>query len=119
MTKKNLENVNEALVRVNVKGGLEVLYFGDLPIKPKDIVTLAKKAKELFGNDTMVTYYKDRWSIKIWENKDILTEQVLELIQVMEVKPQDFNINRNFVIADNGIGGATVISMYHEIRRDY
>ena len=117
MKKKNLENVNEALVRVNVKGGLEVLYFGDLPIKPKDVVTLAKKAKEMFGEGTLVTYYRDRWSIGIWDNQDILIEQVLELIQVMEVKPRDFNINRNFGIADNGIAGRTEISMYHEIRR--
>jgi hypothetical protein len=37
----------------------------------------------------------------------------------MEVKPRDFNINRNFGIADNGIGGRSEISMYHEIRRGY
>ena len=117
MKKKNLENVNEALVRVNVNGVLQILYLGQLPIEPKDVVTLAKKAKEMFGEETLVTYYRDRWSIGIWDNKEILTEQVLELIEVMEVKPRDFNVTRNFVIADNGIGGRTEISMYHEIRR--
>ena len=119
MKKKNLENGNEALVRVNVNGVLQILYSGHLPIEPKDVVTLAKKAKEMFGEETLVTYYRDRWSIGIWDNQDILIEQVLELIQVLDVKPRDFNINRNFGIADNGIGGRTEIIMYHEFRRGY